>query len=483
MPTAKFAGRVRRTVTDASANVPANSLRTLLVLAWPVVISRSTQVVIGLGDSLMVAHLGENGLAATATGAFNCFLVLMLPMGVVFIVSSFTSQLFGSGDRVGARRYGAYGLAVAVMTQVLCLAFIPLIGWIMSPLEYTPEVRALMTEYLWIRLLSGGAAIGIEALANYYGGLGNTRLPMIINVAAMVLDLAGNWMLIGGHWGAPALGVAGAAWSSTFSTCLLFTVFVIVFLREGRRPENGGRVIPAGLKLAELLRTLRFGLPSGFNWFFEFFAFNLFINIVMAGLGTTALAAFMSVMQINSVSFMPAFALASAGAILVGQSIGAGRKDEVPRVLRLTWLATATWQGLVSLLYLLIPALLLAPFANEETRAAGFLVVGARMLRLSSAWQLFDATGMTLSEALRAAGDTAFTMWSRIVLAWVLFLPGSWVTVRWWGWGDVAAMLWLVAYIMLLAGVLWLRFRGGAWRRIELIESSPLVEGAERRTA
>jgi MATE family multidrug resistance protein len=457
------------------------TLRSLFALAWPIIVSRSTQVVIGLGDSLMVSHLGPDGLAATTTGAFNTFVVLMFPFGLVFIVSSFASQLFGAGDRTGARRFGVYGLLVAALTQVLCIAVIPLLGWVMGTLEFTPQVRSLMTEYLWIRLLSGGAAVGIEALANYYGALGNTRLPMVMNVAAMGLDLIGNWMLIGGHWGAPAMGVAGAALSSTLSTCFIFAIFTAVFFREGLRAEYGGRMLPAGLRRRELWRMLRFGLPNGVNWFFEFFAFNLFINIVVAGLGTTVLAAFMAVFQINSVSFMPAFALASAGAILVGQSIGAGRKDDVPRALKLTWGSAAAWQGLVSILYMGVPGLLLIPFANEEAKAAGFLVVGARMLRLSSAWQLFDATGMTISEALRAAGDTTFPMAARIFIAWVIFMPGAWLTVRHWGGGDVGAVVWVVVYIALLAGVLWWRFRTGAWRKIQLVEPVPeaaLVEAA-----
>lgn len=460
----------------SATQVPPISLRTLLLLAWPIVISRSTQVVIGLGDSLMVAGLGPNGLAATTTGAFNTYVVLMLPMGTVFIVSTFASQLFGAGDLPGARRYGWYGLAVGGLTQLLCMGIIPLLALIMRPLDFTPEVRALMTQYIWIRLLSGGAAIGIEALANYYGGLGNTRLPMIINVSAMVLDLLGNWMLIGGHWGAPKMGVAGAALSSTISTWVMFGAFAFIFIREGKRKEFGARIVPVGLKLREFGRMIRYGLPSGLNWFFEFFAFNLFINIVVAGLGTTTLAAFMAVFQVNSVAFMPAFAIASAGSILVGQSIGAGKKDDVPGILRLTWLTAATWQGVVSLLYLAIPGILLLPFANEEARAAGFIVIGARMLRLSTAWQLFDATGMTISEALRAAGDTAFPMWARIGIAWLVFFPGAWITVRVYGGGDVGAMAWVVAYIAILALVLWLRFRSGAWRRIELVDhSAPAV--------
>jgi MATE family multidrug resistance protein len=94
------------------------------------------------------------------------------------------------------------------------------------------------------------------------------------------------------------------------------------------------------------------------------------------------------------------------------------------------------------------------------------------MLLLSVGWQLFDAAASVLAEALRAAGDTAFTMWVRVAIAWAFFAPGSWISVRVLGGGDAAAVGWLVAYLALLAVVLFLRFRSGAWRRIVLVETS-----------
>ncbi len=177
---------------ETAYRAPEVSLRALLVLAWPIIISRSTQVVIGLADAVMVAGLGESALAATTAGALNAFSLLILPMGTVFIVSSFASQLFGRGDLPGARRYAIYGLVVAAATQLVCLGAIPVIPVILGQLAYAAEVHRLMTSYLTWRLLSGGAAIGIEALANYYGGLGRTRLPMVVNVAAMVLRGTGS---------------------------------------------------------------------------------------------------------------------------------------------------------------------------------------------------------------------------------------------------------------------------------------------------
>jgi Na+-driven multidrug efflux pump len=111
-------------------------------------------------------------------------------------------------------------------------------------------------------------------------------------------------------------------------------------------------------------------------------------------------------------------------------------------------------------MYLLVPSLLMRPFAQgQPDDAARLIEAGARMLMLSAAWQLFDATVNTVAEALRAAGDTAFTLKARLVLAWGIFFPGSYVGVRLLGGSDVQAMLWVVLYLGLLAAVLWLRFR------------------------
>jgi MATE family multidrug resistance protein len=443
------------------------TLRALLVLAWPIVVSRSSQVVIGIADAVMVAPLGSAALAATTTGAINAFAAFILPMGTVFIVSSFSSQLFGKGDLAGARRYGWYGIAIAAATQLLVLAAIPFVPSLLARLQFAPDLRAAMEGYLQLRLLSAGAVVGMEALGNYYGGLGNTRLPMRAGVAAMVLSVFGNWLLIGGRWGVPALGVRGAALANSLATTVAFLGLLTVFIRD-RRARSAVR-----LQWRELLRLLRFGLPSGVNWFIEFAAFAFFVNVVVGGLGTTSLAALMTVIQVNSVAFMPAFGLASAGAILVGQAIGASRRDRVPGLVGLTFAVAATWQSLVALGYLAAPGLVLSAFAQEPSSAAAFLAAGRRMLVMSAAWQLFDAAANVLVEALRAAGDTVFTLWARVVAAWAIWAPGSWISVRLLGGGDSVAVAWLAFYLFLLALALFLRFRSGAWRRIELTPASP----------
>lgn len=457
-------------VSPASA-IEAPTVRRLLRLAWPVVISRSSQVVVGVTDAIMVAHLGEAALAAVTTGATNAFNLLILPMGMVFIVASFASQFTGEGDARAARRYGWYGLGVALLTQFVCLASIPAVPDLLATVGHRGEVGGLMSGYLRVRLLTGGAAVGVEALANYYGGMGNTRLPMVVSVAAMGLNVFGNWVLIGGNLGAPALGVNGAALASALASAIAFGLIVVFFLRGIGAERVTGRV---RLAWREFGRTLRFGLPVGINWFFEFLAFSFFVNVLVAGLGTTTLAAFMIVIQINAVSFMPAFGVASAGAILVGQAIGASRHQDVSRAVMLTAGTAAVWQGMVGLVYFAAPALLMAPFVDTRSATPELLRIGAVMLRLSATWQLFDAAGMTLAEALRAAGDTAFSMWARLAVAWAVFIPGVYVSVRVLGGDHVEATIWLIVHIAVLAAVLFWRFRRGAWRRIDLTGSRGL---------
>lgn len=437
------------------------SLRDLLVLAWPVVVSRATQTIVGLADALMVAHLGASALAATTAGATNAFVLLILPIGTVFIVQSFASQLAGKGDLAGARRYALYGLAIALAAELLALASLPAIDPVLALFPYEPEVRVAMAAYLAFRLLSAGPAVGLEALANYYGGLGKTRIPMIANVVAMVINIALNAILIDGRLGAPALGVTGAAIASSIATTIAFAGLLLFFVREGALPRPHAR---------ELARTLRFGVPSGLNWFFEFLAFIIFVNVVVAGLGTPPFASMMAVMQINSVSFMPAFGVASAGAILVGQAIGRGDRDDVPRLVRMTFGVVAAWQGLVGLAYIAAPAAIFGPFASEPTTRAALMELGVRMLMLSAGWQLFDSAATVLAESLRAAGDTLWPLGARLVLAWLVFVPGSWIGVHVYRGGDVAAIASLIVYFALLALLLYLRFRSGRWRQLELTE-------------
>ncbi len=446
---------------------PVASMRALLTLALPMVLARATQAVVGATDALLTSRLGNDELTATTTGAINTFALIVLPMGTVFIVQSFASQLRGKGALADARRYAWYGLAIAAMAALIALAVIPLVGPILG-LVYDGRVHAFMTDYIAIRLLSVGGAVGTEALGNWYGGLGNTWMQMVAGLITMGTNVVLAWAMIFGHLGMPAMGVAGAAWASVIATWLGTAFLGLAFWRGWGIPA-GARVRAGHLSRAELGKVVRFGLPNGVNWFLEFAAFQLFVNVVMSSLGNVTLGALAVVININSVSFMPAFGLASSGAILAGAAIGRGDPDGVWPNVRLTLIATGTWMVGIGALYFIAPRTVLGWFAPPD-QAAAMIDIGAPMLLVSAAWQAFDAVGLTLTETLRAAGDTTWTAGARLVLAWAVFVPAGLVAVNVLGGGAVSALLCLVLYLGLLAGALAWRYRSGAWRRIQLIE-------------
>jgi len=445
-------------------------LGTLLALALPMVLARASQSVITFADAIQVKNLGSGAIAATATGGLNVFAFVILPMGMAFIIQSFVAQLVGRGRLADTPRFAWYGLALALLAALGAFALIPLVGPALSLTDYSPAVKHSMTSYMQIRMLSIGGIVGVEALGNWFGGRGNTYMQMMAGLVTMATAVFLNWVLIGGHLGAPALGVDGAAWASAIASWLGFIVIAIAFW-----PHRHGE---GKLSFRELRRVIRFGLPNGLNWFIEFAAFQLFVNGVMASLGDETVAALNVVLAVNSISFMPAFGLASAGSILAAQSIGADKKDGVWPSVKLTLVVTLSWMFAIALLYLLASHTVLGWFAPAGGAGVRLIHTGAAMLIVSALWQAFDGTGMVLSETLRAAGDTTWPAAARIVLAWAVFVPCAYMTVRYAHGGAIGAMFCLVGYIALLALLLAVRFKSGAWRTIELIEPDLVREVA-----
>lgn len=447
--------------------------RKLLHLAAPIVLARATQSVVGFTDAVMVSPLGEAALAAVTTGSLNTTAFTVLPVGTVFILQSFVAQLRGRGDLGSVRRYAHYGLVLSLAVGVLAILSIPLVPLVLERLQYTPEVSAAMTTYMTIRLLAVGFTVGSEALGSWYGGLGNTRVAMIVGLTTMVTNVFLNYLLIEPRFGLPGYGVAGSAWASSVAGALGFAVAAAMFF-GGHALDPAIRASARGsFRVRELLRVLRFGVPNGINWFLELSAYLLFFNAVVARLGMTVLAALNVVMQINSISFMPTFGLASAGAILVGESIGRRAHDEVPPIVRRTGLAACAWMLTMAAVYVAFPSRLMNIFRSDDVDAQHLVAIGTTMLMLSAIWQLFDAIGMTLGEALRAAGDTTWTMWARIILAWVVFTPGAYAGVVLLNGGVVTVMIALIVYIASIALLLALRFRSGRWRTIDLVQAEP----------
>jgi len=300
----------------------------LCVLAWPVVLARASQAIGGFCDALMVAPLGEAALAAVTTGWLDVYVATILPVTTVYILQSFTAQMRGRGDLSGVHRYAWYGLGIAAGFQILAFALLPLLPAALAVTPFEPLVRDELTRYLSIRVLSVAPIVAAEALGSWYGGLGNTRPALVAGGTTLVVSVLGNYALIEPRFGLPGYGVAGAAWASVIGTFAGAAAIAVPYARGVGTPPRPARL---GLRLHELGRVLRLGLPHGLSWFLEAAAFLVFLNFAVAHLGTTALAAFNVGTQLNAIAFLPTLGLALAGAIAVGEAIGRRAFDEARR--------------------------------------------------------------------------------------------------------------------------------------------------------
>ena len=131
-------------MSESGPSAPQASLRALLALAIPMVMTRSTQAVDTFADTYMVKDLGEDAIAATATGGLNAFAPMILFMGTVFIVQSFVAQRVGRGERHLTRRYAFYGLALSGIAALIALAAIPAVGPLLGLAGFSDDVRGQM---------------------------------------------------------------------------------------------------------------------------------------------------------------------------------------------------------------------------------------------------------------------------------------------------------------------------------------------------
>jgi multidrug resistance protein, MATE family len=225
-------------------------------------------------------------------------------------------------------------------------------------------------------------------------------------------------------------------------------------------------------------RMIRFGLPSAGHLLLDVGSFSLFV-LFTGRLGTIALASSNIALAINNVAFMPLIGMSIAASILVGQYQGRGDSRIAERAgwtcLKVGWI----YMAIVGSTFILFPRAYFQLFASrgpDSIPMEQMLSIGRILLLMMAAWGLLDTVNLVISGALKGAGDTRFVMYYSVVMAWGVWISGELVILFVLRRGIVAAWLWLMIYVILMAaGFLW-RYRSGRWKSIELLEKQPTLQ-------
>jgi len=452
--------------------------REVLQIAVPMVVTTLSVTMMNFIDSAILMSVSPTAMTAAYTAGLIWFAALSLFFGVCSYGATFVAQYYGDDqpEKIGPAVWQGVWLAISFSLVV------PIVQSLAPALfaAFKHEAELARLESLFFQILCYGAPgwlIG-QSLECFYSGRGKTWVVMVVDLGAVLINLALACMLVLG-WGVESWGVPGAAWATVIAQWCRGAIYAcLVLLPSNRRDFNTADCFP---NLALLRRMIRFGGPSGVQMMLDVVGFSFFVLIV-GKLGVTESVATNSTFRLSQLAFMPVWGLGMATAILVGQKLGEDRPDLAQRAARTTLGMSLTYMIGLSLLFILIPRVLLEGiyFLSHEAKAESSVAAEAltvELMRFVSAYNIFDAAVIILVSVLRGAGDTRFVMFTSSVMATLLVL-GSYFGVNRYDLDIYGAWWFLSAWIFGLGVVYTARYRTGKWKEMRVIDQIHHAHGA-----
>lgn len=412
-------------------------MKTVAVVAAPIALQSLIGSSLNLVDNLMIGHLGELSLNAVGVSVQIFFVYWMFVFGFASGAATFISQFYGIRDFVNIRRSCGFALTVVFgmgMVFFLAAEFFP--QYILRIFTRFPEVIDTGIVYLRIGAPCFLMVPIIQAFTVTLRATQQTVQPLLASTIALCLNTFMNYVLIYGHFGAPAMGVSGAA----LATCIsrFVEMSVILFLVFRRHNVIAGPLREFFSFSREVAgRIVRNAIPTTINESMWGLGTSLYVA-AFARISITAGAAIQACNTINSLFSMAAFSIGDAVLILVGQKLGEGKRSEAFEMSKIL-LKMAIVIGLVLGVLTLCfgkPILGLFDFSEEGALDAWqILIVYAATLWM----EVYNATMVT--GCLRCGGDTRFAMLTEVSTIWFIGVPAAFITSLWLGWPVWAAVL------------------------------------------
>jgi MATE family multidrug resistance protein len=451
------------------------SYKRIVALTTPVALGQLSYTAMGIADTVMVGQLGVTALAGVGLGNIIAWWVLSLFWGMLAGVNTLVAQAVGARDPRAAGVALWQGLYLGGACTVMMLAVWPLAPTIFAWTGVSPEIEAIATRYMRIRLIGGLGLTTLMVADNFYRGIGRTDIPMWCGFIKLFINCGFNYIFIFGAFGAPRLGTDGAAVGTVIANISIGALMAsLLFVRsEFRMPyrlRDTWRFQPVAFRA-----LVRVSWPIGVQTFMEMGGISVFTAAV-GRLGDAQLAATNAVIQMWSVAFMLSFSLGVGATTLVGQCVGAGEVVMARGVVRRILRVGLGLNMILGAVYLAIPESLMSAFVTEAQQAS-VLPYARPLFAIVAVCLALDLTYSVFWGALRGAGDTTFSMWANMASTWLLLVPGALLAAP--RFGVVGAWSLLIVHFATMSFVLGWRFRGTAWQHGRAIDSRPDDEGGD----
>lgn len=441
-------------------------LRSVVRLAWPVVVQQVSFSMVQLVDTALVGHLGEDALAGVRLGGQILWISMSGLVAVGVGATAVIARAVGAGRAGDAGKTLNTALALALVWGILIGLGMWFLGsWSLGMMGAEPGAKHDGAVYLeglavgmpfWSVMFAGSAALQ---------GAGDTRTPMVVGVIVNICNAFLAYVMINGVGPSPRMDVLGSGAGFAGAAMIgAFLIIVAMSLRPG--VIRWSPVTALHFDRTEAGRILNVGVPAGVEQGQFMFAFMIYTRII-ASLGTTALAAHGVTLAIQSLTFNVGFAISVATSAIVGQSLGAGRPDLAQRS---TYLAM--WYSMLFMAVLGVSLMLFGEpitdlfIAGED--AAEVVDIGGQLLFIFAFAMPALGSSLSISGALRGAGDTRSVLLIMTGSTWIIRLVPAYLLAVPLGLGVPGAWMAAILDINTRSLLMYLRFRQGKWKHIKV---------------
>ncbi len=444
--------------TNAPPLTAAGHARALLSLGLPLVGSHLAQIGLHVTDTVMVGWYGVTELAGVVLGTSSFFILFILGAGFANAVMPLVAAAAARGEDQALRRATRMGmwLSIAYGIAVYPVFFFgePILLW----LGQAPDVARLAGDYMAVAGLGMVPALLIMTLKSHLAGLSRTQVVLWVTIAGVFVNAAINWALIFGRWGAPELGVTGAAIASVFTQAASFLVLAVYSsAAEGLSRFHLWQRFWR-LDREALSRVFRLGWPIGLTGLAEGGMFEA-TAIMMGWIGPVQLAAHGIALEVTAITFMVHLGLSNAATVRTGQAFGNGDVPGLAAGARVAVLMSLAFAAVTVAVFLAVPREIIGLFTDLSKPEAGeILAFGAVLLACAALFQVADGMQVMGLGLLRGVQDTRAPMAMAIFAYWVVGIPAAYVMAFLLGLGGAGLWLGLVTGLSVSGSLLMWRF-------------------------
>ncbi|MFN8410794.1 MAG: MATE family efflux transporter [Anaerolineales bacterium] len=399
-------------------------LKEMLWIALPISFQQLINASLNMIDVIMVGQLGEASIAALGLSNQVFFVLILLLFGTTSGMAIFTAQFWGKQEIEPIRKVlGMSIIATSLFALLFSLAAIFIPQTVLGFYTKDAEVIKIGTQYLRI---VGFTYIPVAIATSYIAVLRSiqlVRLTVIATTTALIFKTILGYMLIFGYAGFPALGVRGAA-IGTASGWTLELILLIGLVYFTKTPLATSLTTLFSFDMSFFTRVLRTALPAMANELFWSVGITTY-NAIYAHIGTDSIAAINVNATMEELGFVVFMGLGNACAVMVGNRIGAGKKDEAYEVVRRVVILSVSAAWLVGLIVLLLRGVVVKLY---DLSPSGVHNVQMLMLMMACTLWIRMFNFSTFIGALRAGGDTRFALLMEICSIWLIGVPAAYIS-------------------------------------------------------